>query len=167
MPIRLLKISVSMKSILLFLLLSLSCWSQTTAFTVRKKALVWENVVITNETGIPELISRHSRLAITSSDKSVHKGKGTLLKCNCAGSPEFMHNDFSFDFEIELGEGKYRITVSDIVYIPAKGKKTTAEKYFLEKGTLKDDEATKTGLACIDAYFNRIFSNTEAYKNKM
>lgn len=156
-----------MKSVLLFLFLSLSCWSQTTGFSVRKKALLWEDVIMINETGIPDLISKHSRLTITSSNKSVYKGKGTLLKCNCAGSPEFMENDFSFDFEIELGAGKYRITVSDIVYIPAKGKKTAAEKYFLEKGTLKDDEAAKTGLACIDAYFNRIFTNTQTYKNKM
>ena len=156
-----------MKFFLFFFLFSLSCWSQANDFSVRHKELIWENVINTNETGIPERIARHSRLSIISSDKSIYKGKGSLLKSNCPGSPEFMQNDFSFDFEIETGAGKYRITVYNIVYHTAKGKETAAEKYFLSKGVLKNDEATKTGLNCIDAYFNRIFTNTLAYKNKM
>ncbi len=45
---------VSMKFFLFFFLFSLSCWSQANDFSVRHKELIWENVIITNETGIPE-----------------------------------------------------------------------------------------------------------------
>lgn len=156
-----------MKKLIFFLLLSVSCWSQTTGFVARHKNLVWENVVITNETNIPALIARHPRLAITSSNKTLHKGTGTLFKNTCPGASAFMDFEFSFDFEIEAGDGKYRVTVSNLVYHTVKGKKTAAEKYFLEKGLLKHDEISNKDLNCLDAYLNRIFTMTQLYKNKM
>ncbi len=156
-----------MKTLILFLLFSVSCWSQTNGFATRHKSLVWENVVITNETNIPELLSRHPRLKITSSSGSVYKGTGSLIKNTCPGTSAFMENEFSFDFEIELSEGKYRITVMDIVYVQPKGKKVAAEKYFLDKGAMKHDEISKADLNCLDVYFNRIFTMTAVYKNKM
>ncbi|AWH85852.1 hypothetical protein HYN59_12390 [Flavobacterium album] len=147
---------------------STTCWSQATNFIARKKNLVWENVVISDQANIPELISKHPRLTVTSSNNSVYKGKGTLIKNTCPNTSPFMENEFSFDFEIEPGEGKYRVTVSNIVYSHAKSKNTTAaEKYFLEKGNLKQDTQSKTDLECLSLYFSRIFTMTMVYKNKM
>ncbi len=156
-----------MKKILLLLLFSMSCWSQTHNFEARNKELVWENVIVSNATGIPELLSKHTRLTITSSNNPLYKGKGSQLKNNCPGTAAFMESEFSFDFEIEVSAGKYRVTVSNLMYHPAKESTVTAGKYFLEKGTLKQDAATKAGLNCIDAYLNRIFTNMQVYKNKM
>ncbi|WP_294819375.1 hypothetical protein [uncultured Flavobacterium sp.] len=155
-----------MKKLILFLLFSASCWSQANGFIVRQKKLVWESVVITSETNIPELVSKHSRLTIASSDKSLHKGKGAHFKNTCPGASAFMDQEFSFDFEIEEGDGKYRVTISNIVYHD-KNKQAGAERYFIEKSALKQDEASSLNLGCLDFYLNRLFTMTSVYKNKM
>lgn len=155
-----------MRKIIFLMLFSVHCWAQSDGFAMRNKNLVWENVIISSETNIPGLIERHPRLKITSSNKSVYKGTGSHVKNTCPGVSAFMENELSFNFEIELGDGKYRVTVSDLVYHTGKSK-ATAEKLLLEKGGLKQDATTKTDLDCLGAYFNRIFAMTMVYKNKM
>ncbi|MEL1244605.1 hypothetical protein AAEO56_10060 [Flavobacterium sp. DGU11] len=157
-----------MRKILLLLLFSASCWSQANNFVARQKNLVWENVVISDQANIPELLAKHPRLTITSSKNAVYKGKGSHIKNICPDTSPFMEDEVSFDFEIEPGDGKYRVTVFNIVYTQGKTKTTTAaEKYFLEKGILKQDAQSKKDFECLGIYFSRIFTMTMIYKNKM
>lgn len=156
-----------MKSIILFLLiLPFSGHAQVSSFVAADSSLIWENIFITNESNIPALIARHPRLEVISSSNNVYKGKGTLVKNTCPGTSSFMDNEFSFDFEIETGEGKYRVTVTSIIY--HKNKKTVgAEKYFTDKGAIKTGKGVQKDLECLDAFFNRLFTRTMLYKNRM
>ncbi len=153
----------------LSLLLSFSCFSQENNFIADGGKIIWENVFINSESNIPNIIGRHSRLKIISSEQSLYKGKGFELRNTCPGTSEFLKDDFSFDFEIELKDGKYRVTLSNIVFskVLKKQKSTTpAEAYFLERGKIKDIPATQADLICMENYIIRLFSPIMAYKSK-
>jgi len=162
-----------MKKIVLMLLLlySISGFSQANSFIVSNEKLIWENVFISEEANIPAIISRHVRLKITSSEGSLYKGIGTDLKHTCPGTSDFLKDDFSFDFEIELREGKYRVTVSNLIFIKKNGRKSPAqtlgaEKFLTDKGEIKQGGRSEADLICLDDYFNKIFTMTTAYKNR-
>ena len=158
-----------MKKIILILLFSFSCYSQATNFIVSKEKLVWENVFISNETNIPGIIARHSRLTIFSSANTIYTGKATDLKNTCPGTSDFIKDDLSFNFEIELRDGKYRVTISNLVFCnKVKDKKinTPAEKYFIEKSSLKPGTVMQTDLGCLENYFIKLFSARMTYKNR-
>ena len=102
--------------------------------------VVWENVFISSETNIPNVIARHSRLKVTSSADNVYKGRGIDVRNTCPGTSSFFKDDLSFDFEIELRDGKYRVTITNMVYSKKFKKQkivTPAEKYFLSDEFLK------------------------------
>lgn len=147
---------------------SLSVYGQSNSFLASNNKVVWENVFITNEAKIPELIARHSRLKIVSSDQNIYKGTATEMRNSCPETSAFMKDAFSFDFEIEISDGKYRVTVTNIVFTKNKGKQaknTTAESYFIKNGELQTTGTLTADLNCLDTYFNRIF-NTGLYKNR-
>lgn len=157
-----------MKKVLFFLLFSVSCFAQVNNFYAKNNTLVWENVIISDQNNIPELIQRHPRLSITPGTS--YKGKGTEIRHTCEGCSSYMDNEFSFDFEIKLSEGKYSVTVYNLVYklMPQKNnlKKTvTADSIILKNGAVRKD--INEDLACLDRYFNKIFSMTRVYKNKL
>lgn len=153
----------------LLFLLSVSCFAQDNNFIVENEKLVWENVFISSETNIPNIVGRHSRLKIMSSDGALYRGKGIELRNTCAGTSDFLKDDYSFDFEIELRDGKYRVTITNIIF-SKKTKKlkstTLAENYFLENGKIKSDTVTTADLACIENYIIKVFSPIMAYKSK-
>ncbi|TRW24408.1 hypothetical protein FMM05_11285 [Flavobacterium zepuense] len=158
-------------ALLLLLLCSLSGFSQANSFIISNEKLIWENVFISEETNIPAIISRHVRLKITSSEGGVYKGTGTELKNTCPGTSDFLKDDFSFDFEIELREGKYRVTISNLIFLKKTAKKKHAqpmgaEKFLTDKGVIKSGGKSDADLLCLDNYFNKIFSMTTAYKNR-
>jgi len=160
-----------MKRIVLVIILfvSLAVSAQSNSFIASNNKLVWENVFISNETNIPSLIARHTRLKITSFTATVYKGTGNDLRNTCPGASAFMKDDFSFDFEIEISDGKYRVTVSNLVFKKAKkkaGKKTAAETYFIKDGDIIINDVIATDLTCLDSYFNKIFTMTAVYKNR-
>jgi len=156
-----------MKSfILLLLLFTIGSRAQVSGFVVSDNMLIWENIFITSESNIPALIGRHPRLEVISSANNIYKGKGVLVKNTCPGTSSFMDNEFSFDFEIETGEGKYRVTVANIVYHKNK-RNIGAEKYFLTKGAVKAGKSNQKDLECLETYLNRLFTNTMLYKNRM
>lgn len=152
----------------LFLLLSISCFSQNTSFGVKSNKLFWENVYISNEANITQLIKRHSKLKIDSVSKNIYKGHAIGLKNTCENASANLNNEFNFDFEIEVREGKYRVTITKLVFKqPGKAnryKKTESEAYYIENGTIKPSGVKD--LECLEGYFNRIFSFTTLYKSK-
>jgi len=147
--------------------ISLAANAQSNSFLVSNNKLIWENVFISSETNIPAIIARHSRLKIVSSNATIFKGTGTDLRNTCPGTSSFMKDDISFDFEIEMSDGKYRVTVTNLVYKKAdkNGKKTAAENYFIKDGGIITDATITADLTCLDKYFNKIFT-TGAYKNR-
>ncbi|KGO88566.1 hypothetical protein Q765_01270 [Flavobacterium rivuli WB 3.3-2 = DSM 21788] len=161
----------SMKKIffVVLFLLSVTCFAQETNFLVSDSKVVWENVFISSETNIPNVIARHSRLKITSSADNIYKGKGIDVRNTCPGTSDFFKDDLSFDFEIELRDGKYRVTITNMVYskkIKKQKTVTPAEKYFLTDDALKTGEAANVDFTCLENYFTKLFSMTMVYKNK-
>ena len=157
--------------VLLLLFCSLSGFSQANSFIVSNEKLIWENVFISDETNIPAIIARHVRLKITSTQGGVYKGTGTQLKNTCPGTSDFLKDEFSFDFEIELREGKYRVTISKLIFLKKIGKGKPeqlmgAEKALVINGELKQDDKTMHDILCLDNYFNKIFTMTSSYKNR-
>ena len=157
-----------MKKILLFLLFSVSCLAQENNFSITNDNIIWENVFITSQTNIPELLSRHSRIKIASASGSLYKGTGTGIRNKCAGTSDYMSREFNFDFEIEISEGKYRVTVFNIKYAekPKKAAFTKLEKFLLENNAMKQDAKANNDIMCLNTYFNRTFTNTMVFKNK-
>jgi len=151
----------------LLLFFTINCFSQSTSFGVRNEKLFWENVYISNESNIPQLIKRHSKLKIDSVSKNIYKGHATALKNTCEAASANLNNEFNFNFEIELREGKYRVTISNLEFIIKgnKSKKTVdSELYYVDNGIIKP--SSKEDFECLESYFNRIFSFTALYKSK-
>lgn len=151
----------------LLLFLAINCYSQSTSFGVRNEKLFWENVYISNETNIPQLLKRHSKLKIDSASKNIYKGHATSLKNTCEDASPYLNNEFNFNFEIELREDKYRVTITKLVFKNEKksrSKTTGFEVYYVENGLVKS--SSKEDFECLEAYFNRIFSFTTLYKSK-
>lgn len=147
-------------------LVSVAVQAQSTSFLESNNKLVWENVYINSEENVSSFISRHSKLTVSpSSDPSVFKGRGEGIRNTCPETSAFMKDNFSFDFEIEVSDGKYRVTVTGITLTKKSGKKATAETYFIKDGQLLTDGTLQADLSCLDAYFNRIF-NIALYKNR-
>lgn len=161
-------IKSSMSKYFLLLFLTINCFSQSASFGVSNGKLFWENVYISNETNIPQLIKRHSKLKIDSVSKTIYKGHATSLKNTCDNASTYLDAEFNFNFEIELREGKYRVTISKLVFKDKKNKSKNktidSELYYVENGVLKSSSGKD--LECLENYFNRIFSFTTLYKSK-
>lgn len=160
-----------MKKFLLIVLFSfsLSGFAQENNFLVSSSKLIWENVFISSETNIPNLIARHSRLKITSANDAIYKGKGIDVRNTCPGTSDFLKDDLSFDFEIELRDGKYRVTITNLLFAKKNKKQkatTPGEKYLLSEGEVKTDDITNADLICLENYFTKLFSMNTAYKSK-
>ena len=161
-----------MKKLFLIALLlsySIGCVAQSNSFTTDNDKLIWENVFISSETNIPNLIARHTRLKITSVANAVYRGYGTDVRNTCPGTSDFLKDDFSFNFEIEPRDGKYRVTITNIIFskkVKTKKSATASEKLLLEKGALKTGTKAEADFTCLENYFTKIFSMTSLYKNR-
>ena len=151
--------------IALFLISALGS-AQSTGFSAIDGKLLWENVFITSETNIPAIIQRHSRLKIISEKGSVYKGTATGVGSSCPGTSKILKSEYNFDFEIEVAEGKYRVTVSNIRFIAKNKSVTAAGKYYITDSDIATTHTAETDLACIDAYLNKIFAMTFIYKSR-
>jgi hypothetical protein len=157
------------KRIIVFLvfLASALCKAQGNSFVLLDNKMIWENVFMSNETNIPQLIGRHIRLKLTSSEGNTYKGTGSMIKNTCTGTSDYMKGYLNFDFEIKAGDGKYSVTVTNMAYTPVKNKPAVSlENYLIKKGALAENNKTEADLSCLDAYFNRIFGITTVYQNK-
>lgn len=157
-----------MKKLLLLtlsVLFGLSAYSQENSFAVLNNHLVWEDVIIAPEANIPAIITRHSKLKITSTEGNIYRGKAMGLSSSCNDSSKILKNEYNFDFEIELSEGKYRVTVTNIVFKGKRGGK--ADNFYIEKYPGKSVLANADAdLNCLDAYFIKLFTMTTVYKTK-
>lgn len=150
-------------------LISISGFSQATGFAVANNQLVWENVFVSNEMNVPSLIGRHSKMKIVSSDGTIYKGVAKdILISSCTDASKIFKYGVNFSFEIELSDGKYRVTVSDIIFNnQKKGKtKTPAEKSFVVSGKTKSTVEAVNDLTCLETYFNKVFTMMVIYKNR-
>lgn len=150
--------------IIILLLFSLVGYSQGTGFAVINNKLVWENVFVSSQQNIPILIERNSRLKITSTDGKIYKGTGSNVLYKCGDNSAVFKRGYNFNFEVELVEGKYRVTVANITFNTKI--KTPGEKHFIENGKLKPDDLTNADLSCMNIYFDRVFSTSTSLKNK-
>jgi hypothetical protein len=159
-----------MKTINFFIILflfALQGYAQATGFAVISNKVVWENVFVSDQQNIPALIARHSRLKVTSTDGKVYKGVGKNIIYKCSDTSATLKKGYSFNFEVELVEGKYRVTISGIVFnTTGKTGKTQADTYFVTDGKLKQDAAVVADMTCLEGYFNRIFSTSTTLKNR-
>lgn len=157
-----------MSRYLVLLFLTINCFSQSNSFGVRNEKLFWENVYISNESNIPQLIKRHSKLKIDSVSSTIYRGHATSLKNTCDGASTLLDAEFNFNFEIEIREGKYRVTITKLTFVGKKNKSKNitveSELYFVENGAVKSSAGKD--LNCLENYFNRIFSFTTLYKSK-
>lgn len=154
------------KFLLLLIIICQHNYAQTENFAVLDKKLVWENVYISNETNIPQLVERHSSLKIVSQNGNLFKGVASFVKCNCADTSLLLDKPLNFNFEIELRGDKYRVTLTDFVFSAENKKRTKDNSSFIYKEDLKNNNQTRKDLSCLNNYFNRIFSMTVYYKNK-
>lgn len=160
-----------MKLSFLLLLFSVFSLTQVNNFTVKDNKLVWENVIITNEANIPELIARHPRLELTNTSGNIYKGTGSRIKNACPGRLNYMEDGLSFEYEIEQKNGMYRVTVTNLYLtgndVPVGNpKQIAAEKYFLDNKPIKKLSGNSEDLKCLDMFFNRLFTMTNVYRNK-
>lgn len=152
--------------IITLFLFTVVCSAQSTGFSAIGSKLVWENVFITSETNIPAIIQRHSRLKIVSEKGAVYKGIATGVGSSCEGTSKALKSGYNFDFEIEVAEGKYRVTVSNIRFVSKSKILTEADKYYIANSQITTTSIAQTDLACIDAYLNKIFTMTFIYKSR-
>ncbi|OYQ31885.1 hypothetical protein CHU92_15440 [Flavobacterium cyanobacteriorum] len=155
-----------MKALLVTLLFIATCHAQEHNFVISNKAVVWENVFISNEANVPLLLKRHPRLSISSAEGKIYKGIGSLIRNTCKGSSAYTGNEFSFNFEVQVSSGKYRVSVYNIRYNLPNNQDQNLENYFIENNVLKDDPQSKLDIQCLNNYFNRIFSSPQVFKNK-
>ena len=146
-------------------LFTFTAFSQDNSFAVVNGKLVWEDVIISQETNIPAIVTRHSKLSITKAEGAIYKGKATGLSSSCSDTSKILKNEYNFNFEIEMSEGKYRITITDVVFTGKGGGK--AEGFYIEKNSGMPELANNNAdLACLDAYFTKLFTMTSVYKTK-
>lgn len=155
-----------MKKVLLLFIFFISfskAFSQDN-FVALDNKLVWETVFINNEPNIAGILQKHSKFKITEGKDGIYTGKAAKMSSNCDSQSKALNHEYDFDFEIEVSEGKYRVTITNIVFKGKGGAK--AEKFFLEKGEVKSTKAVEADLTCLDTYFTKLFSMTTVYKNK-
>lgn len=146
------------------LLITISAYGQATGFSLLNERLVWENVYMSKEPNIA-LITRNPRLKITSVEGNLYKGTGTGLSRVCPGTSKVLAGGYNFNFEIELSEGKYRVTLFLISFNNGK-KKLLAENHFVEKGKIKQTREAQADLSCMEDYFSRVFELSAIYKTR-
>nr|WP_322625846.1 hypothetical protein [uncultured Flavobacterium sp.] len=155
------------KFLIILFLFALQGYAQATGFAVISNKVVWENVFVSDQQNISALIARHSRLKVTSTDGKVYKGVGKNIIYKCSDTSATLNKGYSFNFEVELVEGKYRVTITGIVFnTTGKTGKTQADAYFINDGKLKQDTLVVADMTCLEGYFNRIFSTSTTLKNR-
>ena len=106
-------------------------------------------------------------MKVTSTDGKVYKGVGKNIIYKCSDTSATLNKGYSFNFEVELVEGKYRVTITGIVFnTTGKTGKTQADAYFINDGKLKQDTLVVADMTCLEGYFNRIFSTSTTLKNR-
>lgn len=151
--------------LLVFLYFTHPSASQVSNFAVLNGKLVWENVIIAREDNIPAMIATHAKLSVAKVSDVLYRGKASGLTSSCDDTSNVLKNEYNFNFEIEMSDGKYRVTITDIVFSGKRGGK--AERFYTNRrnDTLKT-KGVNSDLSCLDAYFTKLFTMTGFYKTK-
>jgi len=145
---------------LMLLLLTAVGYCQSTGFVALDNKLVWENVFVYPVANVPAIVAKHGKLKIISTDGKLYKGRATGVMYRCSGCSAVFKYGYNFDFEIEVANDKYRVTISNVTFNNSRNgeTKTPAEKPFLQTGKIKQTADVVTDITCLDTFFNKIFS---------
>ncbi len=100
------------KIIILFLLFSVSMFSQQSNFYVVEKKVYWEAAFKTSESDIVKVLSKNNKIIF---DESKKTGRLVLKDCKC-NSNEFTEQNLYMDFAIVIFEGKYKIRTEGMYF---------------------------------------------------
>jgi hypothetical protein len=159
-----------MKKILF--LASLFCtisFAQEHHFKAERKEVTWQLAYKSSEPEILKIIDKsHGKISANYTDST---GKGSKLNCDCKGGGWYFEQAFDIDFEVQIKDGSYIVTVSNIQFESESEvkPKTPIENYFLRIGqnVFHPTEKNKINMLCLDKYFTKIFQipNSEILAN--
>lgn len=154
----------TMKTILLFTLLSLSAISQeaTHHFKATRNAITWEIAFETasiSKEQIMDIIDKsHPKITINKQDFT---GKATGINCTCPGGGFYFENNFNFIFTLYFQENKYKVVVEQIEFESESdvNSLTKFENFALIMGRNEFIKTKKnaTNLSCMEKYFLKHF----------
>jgi hypothetical protein len=134
-------------------------------FTTVEKVLQWQYVFNSDENDILKKLNLHPKLSVN------EDGTGKIVRGKMIqrGLAIFAQDDFNADFLIEIKEGKYRVTVFNISFIPSMNiniggvstneNESSIESYVVKKkdGSIRTFGAIPSSLMALDLYFKDIF----------
>ncbi len=149
-----------MKQTLFFLFLSFASFAQEHHFTAERQIVTWQNSYETTETDILKLIDKnHPKVQV---DLQKSTGSGRSLNCKCEGTSFYLDSDFNMNFEVEIKDGKYRVTVNDIIFdseAETESMNDRLEFFVLRMGqsTFHKTKQNQKNMICIDKYLTNLF----------
>lgn len=158
-----------MKKVLFLFLISISAFAQEHHFTSERQIVTWQNSYETTETDILKLIDKNHPKVDVDYQKST--GSGRSLNCKCDGTSFYLDSDFNMNFEVEIKEGKYRVTVNDIVFdseAETESNNDRLEFFVLRMGqnAFHKTKQNLKNLICIDQYLTKLFTIPNSKESK-
>jgi hypothetical protein len=150
-----------MKKIAILAVLLINTWvfAQEHHFKAERKEVTWQLAYKSSDAEILKLIDKNHTKVIVNYDNST--GKGVKLNCDCKGGGWYFEQAFDLDFEVEIKDSKYLVTVSSILFESESetNPKTPVENYFLRIGqnVFHPTEKNKINMMCLDAYLTKLF----------
>lgn len=149
-----------MKKILFFIvLLTSASYAQEHHFKAERKEVTWQLAFKTDDPEILKKIDKNHTKLIVNYDNST--GKGMKMNCDCKGGGWYFEQAFDIDFEVEIKDSKYLVTVSSILFESESetNPKTPVENYFLRIGqnVFHTTEKNKINMMCLNTYFTKLF----------
>lgn len=102
------------KFLLLFLLSSICCFSQSNNFYVEKNTLTWKTDLDYTFEAYRKIVENNLKLEVTKSSDNQIKGVAKNLKYTCSGASSFMKEEFDADFIINFIDNKLSIIVFNL-----------------------------------------------------
>lgn len=147
------------KIVLLALFMCSVTFAQEHHFKAERKEVTWQLAYTSSEAEILKLIDKNHTKVLINYDNST--GKGVKLNCDCKGGGWYFEQAFDLDFEVEIKDSKYLVTVSSILFDSESetNPKTPVENYFLRIGqnVFHTTDKNKINMMCLDAYLTKLF----------
>lgn len=157
------------KMLFLIVLISSVTFAQDHHFKAERKEVTWQLAYKSTDPEILKMIDKnHTKLSVKYDDST---GKGVKLNCDCKGGGWYFEQAFDIDFEVEIKESQYIVTVSSILFESESdlNPKTRVENYFLRIGqnVFHPTDKNKINMMCLDKYLTKLFQipNAEVLAN--
>jgi len=152
------------KHLFLLVIITVNSFAQDHHFKAERKEVFWQMAFKTTETDVPTLIDKnHTKITVNKEDNT---GKGASLNCDCKGGGWYFEQSFDLIFTIELSEGKYQVTVYNIIFDGESedNNNNRLENYVLRLGqnVFHPTEKNLKNLMCLDTYFTKLFKTPAA-----